>query len=68
MLGKTLPSWTDFCHTAVVAIVSKDESNDHQITLLAMPNADRVFLPWLYHERRLFSAKFQSGLQSVVFF
>ncbi|MEZ4868761.1 MAG: hypothetical protein R3C14_45965 [Caldilineaceae bacterium] len=48
--------------------MSKDESNDHQITLLAMPNADRVFLPWLYHERRLFSAKFQSGLQSVVFF
>ncbi len=41
---------------------------DDKITELDIPSSDHLFLPWIYHDARFFSAKIGDDLQAVSFY
>lgn len=41
---------------------------DAEIAQFDIPSADRIFLPWIYENRKFFSAKFSGGLKGIAFY
>jgi 8-oxo-dGTP diphosphatase len=41
---------------------------DDEIIQFDLPSADRIFLPWIYENKKFFSAKFSGGLKGVTFY
>ncbi|MEM7128732.1 MAG: 8-oxo-dGTP diphosphatase [Chloroflexota bacterium] len=70
---KTTTCFVFECFDFHGALQASDEGElrwvaDSEMTSLDIPRSDQTFIPWIYNDRRTFSAKFRAGLQSVVFF